>query len=691
MPTELVEVEQVLGHAPEQVWELIGDPALYSRYVREVATAERVAAHTRNPRYRVRFSVRGRPPVPDEVEVLVSRPREHLVLISPRWHDGHLSVRLESVRGDAGGRERTRVQVMLSLPDSLTAGTVLTPSWTRKRIRKALALMDHHLAGRALTVSPTRIDQAARGQTALTVARTLARAGVLGPGRPDRVVRQLGELSRWGATLVGGYRAAAARVPDALAVRDERGGLTYAEVDARTTRLANALAERGVRQGRRVAVMCRNHAGLVESTIACGKLGADVVLLNTGLSADQVADLVAEHRPIALLADAEFAPLFHHLPRSLTWISTWSAAPGDLTTDALVADGSPAPIHPPAQPGRIIVLTSGTTGTPKGARRRTPSGLSAAAAVLSRIPLRAGERMLVSAPLFHTWGLAGMQLCMPLHATMTLQRRFDPEAALRVIAEQRITAFFAVPVMLQRIMDLPAHVRERHDTSSLRVVASSGSALPGSLVTSFMDTFGEVLYNLYGSTEVSWASIATPADLRAAPATAGRCPVGTKVGILDADGNPLPPGAVGRICVGNEMLFEGYTCGATSEMHDDLMVTGDRGYLDADRRLFVSGRDDDMIVSGGENVFPRPVEELLLSIDEVADVAVVGVADHEFGQRFAAYLALKPGARLGVTAVQEFIHEHLERYSVPRDVIFVRKVPRNATGKVVKRLLVEQE
>ncbi|OLR93751.1 AMP-binding protein [Actinokineospora bangkokensis] len=686
MATELVEVEQVLGHTPQRVWELVGDPALYPRFVREVAAVERSTTPARNPRYRVRFSVAGHRPVPDEVEVLVGRPAEHLVLVSPRWQDGHLSIRLE-----AEGRRRTRVQVVLSLPDAVTAGTVLTPGWVRKRIRKALALIEDHLAGRPITVSPTRIDQAAKGQTALTVARTLAKAGVLSPGRPDKVVKQLGELSRWGATLVGGYRAAAARNPTTTAVRDERGALTYADIDSRTTRLANGLAQRGVRHGRRVAILCRNHAGLVEATIACGKLGADVVLLNTGVSADQLADLVAEHRPIALLADAEFAPLFHHLPRSLTWVCTWAGAPGDLTADSLVADSSPAPLRPPPQPGRIIVLTSGTTGTPKGARRRTPPGLGAAASVLSRIPLRAGERMLVSAPLFHTWGLAGMQLGMPLHATMTLQRRFDPEAALRVIAEQRITSWFAVPVMLQRVMALPAAVRARYDTSSLRVVASSGSALPAQLVTAFMDAFGDVLYNLYGSTEVSWASIATPDDLRAAPTTAGRCPVGTKVGILGADGQPLPPGAVGRIAVGNDMLFEGYTCGTSTEMHDDLMVTGDRGYLDADRRLFVCGRDDDMIVSGGENVFPLPVEELLLSIDEVADAAVVGVPDHEFGQRFAAYLALKPGARLGATAVQEYVHEHLERFSVPRDIIFVRKVPRNATGKVLKRLLVEQE
>jgi acyl-CoA synthetase (AMP-forming)/AMP-acid ligase II len=289
--------------------------------------------------------------------------------------------------------------------------------------------------------------------------------------------------------------------------------------------------------------------------------------------------------------------------------------------------------------------------------------------------------------MFHTWGLAAVQLATPLRATLVLPRRFDAEVTLRMIHQHRCTSLFAVPIMLQRIVDLPARVRDRYDTSSLRVVASSGSSLPASFVTSFMDTFGDVLYNLYGSTEASWASIADPTDLRLAPTTAGRCPVGTRLGILDEDGRPVPPGVVGRICVGNAMLFEGYTNGTRLAMHSGLMETGDRGLLHADGRLYVSGRDDDMIVSGGEKVFPGPVEELLLSLPGVRDAAVVGVPDREYGQRFAAYVALYPGARLTAAGIRAYIHDHLPRYAVPRDVIFLNRLPRNATGKVVRHLL----
>jgi acyl-CoA synthetase (AMP-forming)/AMP-acid ligase II len=294
--------------------------------------------------------------------------------------------------------------------------------------------------------------------------------------------------------------------------------------------------------------MCRNHSGLIESAVACGKLGADVILLNTGLSADQVAKVVQAHRPIVLLGDDEFIPLFHGLPVSLPWISTWSAHPADVSIQTLIEQASSRPVRPPSKAAKIIVLTSGTTGTPKGARRRNPKGISTAAALLDRIPLRAGERILVAAPVFHTWGLAALQLGMVLNATLVLQRRFDPAAALRAIETHRCTSLFAVPIMLQRILDLPDRVRARYDLRSLRVVASSGSALPGAFVPAFMDAFGDVLYNVYGSTEVSWASIADPNDLRAAPTTAGRTPLGTRVGILDTKGRPVPPGVVGRIC-----------------------------------------------------------------------------------------------------------------------------------------------
>jgi fatty-acyl-CoA synthase len=289
--------------------------------------------------------------------------------------------------------------------------------------------------------------------------------------------------------------------------------------------------------------------------------------------------------------------------------------------------------------------------------------------------------------MFHSWGYAHFTMSMPLASTLVLRRKFDPEDTLRAVAQHGATALALVPVMLQRILELGEEKIARYDVSSLKVIALSGSALPGELATRAMDAFGDVLYNLYGSTEVAWATIATPEDLRAAPGTAGRPPVGTVVKLLDEHGREVAPGHAGRIFVANEMMFEGYTGGGGKEIVRGLMSTGDVGHFDAHGRLFVDGRDDEMIVSGGENVFPREVEDLLSDHEAIEEAAVIGVPDEQFGQRLRAFVVPRNGAGLDEEAVKQYVKDNLARFKVPREVIFLEELPRNATGKVLKRVL----
>ena len=259
------------------------------------------------------------------------------------------------------------------------------------------------------------------------------------------------------------------------------------------------------------------------------------------------------------------------------------------------------------------------------------------------IPLKAREKTMIAAPMFHSWGFVHFTLGMSLSSTVVLNRKFDPEATLSLTAQHECEALIVVPVMMQRILELPDEVLTRYDLSKLRVVAVSGSALPGAISDRWMDLFGENVYNLYGSTEVAWASIATPEDLRAAPGTAGRAPYGTIVKLYDEEGKPVKQGETGRIFVGNEMQFEGYTGGGSKDVVDGLLSSGDVGHFDGDGRLFVDGRDDDMIVSGGENVFPAEVEDLLSDHEAIAEVAVFGVDDEKFGQRLKAVVVLRDG------------------------------------------------
>jgi acyl-CoA synthetase (AMP-forming)/AMP-acid ligase II len=528
----------------------------------------------------------------------------------------------------------------------------------------------------------------------LFTAKTLVGAGVATPTRPDRVAKAVRALHRFGPTPAAGYTVSAIRHPTATALVDDLGTLTFAEVHRRSNALAGALRDAGVGQGSSVAIMCRNHRGFIDTTVALSKLGAHALYLNTAFAGPQITEVAEREQPAAIVYDAEFENLVHDAGKDRKRFIAWHDADepaDDPHLEDLIRDGDPADVEPPSEKGRVVILTSGTTGSPKGAQRRQPESLDPAAALFDMIPLRAREYTMLAAPMFHSWGFAHFTLGMALSSTLVMRRKFDPEDTLSACAQHECTALVVVPVMLQRILELPAETIERYDLRALRVIAASGSALPGELAIEVMDRFGDVLYNLYGSTEVAWATIATPKDLRGAPGTAGRPPRGTVVKLLDEDGHEVPPGETGRIFVGNELAMEEYTGGGGKQVVAGLMSSGDVGHFDEQGRLFVAGRDDEMIVSGGENVFPREVEDLLAGHEAVCEVAVVGVDDEEFGQRLRAFVVVESGREPSEDELKDHVKANLARYKVPREIVFIEELPRNATGKVLKRELAERE
>jgi fatty-acyl-CoA synthase len=535
----------------------------------------------------------------------------------------------------------------------------------------------------------------ARVSTKLNTIKTLAGAGIISPTRPDRLIAVAQALLRWGPTPAAGYTASAIRHPDEVAIIDELGTLTFREVNERTNALANALADEGLNEGDGIGIMARNHRGFIEAVVACSKLGCHALFLNTAFSGPQLTDVTEREKPKALIFDEEFAEVLKDAGNRRKRFIAWAEPDGDTkdpTIESLIERGDTSDVIPPESPGKAIILTSGTTGTPKGASRGQPKSLDPAAALLSRIPLKAREKTMIAAPLFHAWGFAHFTLGLSLSSTYVLKRKFDEEATLSLTAQHECTALVVVPVMLQRILELDDEVLTRYDLSKLRVVPVSGSALPGAISEKWMDCVGDNLYNLYGSTEVAWATIATPEDLRAAPGTAGKPPRGTIVKLYDDDGKPLTEqGATGRIFVGNDMQFEGYTGGGNKDVIDGLMSSGDVGHFDEEGRLFIDGRDDDMIVSGGENVFPSEVEELLAKHDDVVEATVFGVDDEKFGQRLKAVVVKRGSAKLTEEDVKKYVKSNLAGYKVPRDVSFVKELPRTSTGKVLKRELKEDK
>jgi fatty-acyl-CoA synthase len=516
------------------------------------------------------------------------------------------------------------------------------------------------------------------------------RAGMFGLEPPQRTWAMLRALRRYGV-LGGQLSVAAIRNGERSALVDELGELSFAELDRRSNALANAWRVRGIGEGTRVAILCRNHRGFLDATYACAKAGGRGLFLNTDFAAPQLRDVCAREGVEVLVHDEEFAALVEDVEaprgRFLAWHE--NGVEGS-TLEALVAEGDPTPPPPPDGDASVVMLTSGTTGTPKGAPRTQPRSLAVIGALLSKAPFRTGEATYVAAPLFHALGFMHSALALGLGSKLVVNRRFDPERAIAAVAEQRCTALVVVPVMLQRILALDDEALARHDLSSLRIVFVSGAQLEGELGRRATERFGDVLYNLYGSTEAAWATIATPEDLRAAPGCAGRPPFGTRVRLFDAAGRRIErPGETGRIFVGNVLPFEGYTGGGTKEMLGDLMSTGDVGHFDEGGRLFIDGRDDEMIVSGGENVFPREVEELLVTHEAIEEGAAIGVPDEDFGQRLKAFVVLRPGKELSEEDVKQFIRDNLARYKVPREVAFLDELPRNPSGKVLKRELAQ--
>jgi fatty-acyl-CoA synthase len=529
--------------------------------------------------------------------------------------------------------------------------------------------------GRALTQVPTMV----RGFD------VLRRAGLAPVTRPDQALRSLLTLRRLGP-IAGAAQVAAHRDHRAVGLVDESGPLTFHQLDTRSNALARAFASAGLGSDSVIALLARDHRGAVDTMIAAGKLGARILLMNTGFAKPQLVDVVRREKVSAVVYDQEFTELIDaldgDLPRFLAWVEDGEHAPPTLAE--LIASTDDRPVPSPPSPGGLVLLTSGTTGTPKGAPRTVRSPL-AAAQFLDRIPLRTGECTVMAAPLFHGTGLSQFLLSFALGSTVVLRRKFDPEATLRAVQDNKASALVLVPTMLRRILDLEPEAIKRYDTSTLRIVFCAGSALPPELGNRATEAFGDVVHNLYGSTEVAVATVATPQDWRAAPGTVGRAPVGCQVALYDDDDKKITaPHVVGRVFVGSMLSFEGYTDGRHKEIIDGLLSSGDVGHFDDDGLLFIDGRDDDMIVSGGENVFPGEIENLLLEHDAVAEVAVAGVPDDEFGQRLAAYVVKRPGATVDGEALKAYVKANLARYKVPRDVVFLDELPRNATGKVLR-------
>lgn len=532
-----------------------------------------------------------------------------------------------------------------------------------------------------------RLDPVADGAALLrtlgltpSAARGVARARLSPPIDPRANARLLAALARWGTSPALGYAGGAARHPDDAAVidlDDPLHSVSFTEVERRTRAAAAALLQRGVGPGSRIGLLGRNSRAYTEALAAISRTGADVCYLNPGHTADQLARIAEREGLTGYLADPELAD---RCPAEVTR----TLAGGDW--EALAGGPAAAPRRPPAT-GRHVILTSGTTGVPRGAAR-TSAPVDAVVALLAGFPFRQRDTHVIAAPMFHAWGWMHHRLCALLDSTQVLLRRPDPLRVLQAAAEHRASAIVTVPAVAQLMAQLPPGQTADLDLSALRVVGISGAPMAPALVELFAQRFGPVLHNLYGSTEAAFATVATPADLAADPATAGRPLPGVEVAILGEDDAPLPAGQPGRVFVGSATSFQGYTDGSDRDRVRNLLWTGDLGVLDAHGRLRVLGRTDDVMVVGGENVHPLEVEEVLVEHPAVLDVVVVPRPDQRFGQRPVAHLVLATAPDEGFA--EDFLAWSAQRLAPaqrPAEVVLHDELPRNAAGKILRRAL----
>ncbi|MBF6211166.1 AMP-binding protein [Nocardia puris] len=526
----------------------------------------------------------------------------------------------------------------------------------------------------------------------------IAKSGMLAPVGPKTGARLAQAFYRYGSTPAMLLAASAIRHPHRTALIDDAGALTYARLQSTSEAIAAALYALASAPPTSVGIICRNHRGFAQAMAAGAQLGAELIFLNTELTDAQLAAILARHAPDVLIFDEEYADGVEAADYPGLRVLAWRddpAAPSALPSLADLATRShPAPPRV-RHSVRITLLTSGTTGLAKGVPRSVdPAAIGLlCATAMSVVRLRSTDTVIAAPPFFHGFGLLALLGPLTLGATAICRRRFDAQRTLADITEHSATVLMGVPVMLRRLLAAPALDRRALRESSLRVVLTGAAPITPATVRQVIDVFGPILANGYGSTEAGLVSVAGPADLVEEPGTLGRPSLGVSVRILRPDNSIAVPGEIGSIFIRSGLVYSGYSPDATGRpatkrVVDGYVDTGDMGHLDAKGRLYLDGRSDDMIVSGGENVFPGEVENRLAEHPGVAEAVVLGTPDPEFGQVLHAFVVPEPGAgELRDDDLKSHVRERLERYKVPKRFTVVTEIPRNAGGKVLRARL----
>jgi fatty-acyl-CoA synthase/long-chain acyl-CoA synthetase len=493
--------------------------------------------------------------------------------------------------------------------------------------------------------------------------------------------------------------AHAAKTPDAVALIEGEQRLTWSEELDRRNRLASSLRTLGIGRGDNVIIYEHNSLDSMIVPAAVRAIGAVAVPMNHRLTNEEVTYILDNADAAAVFVGDAFLPVAGavrpHAGKVRHWILMGKERrPWALHIDDLVGSGSPeAPPADAAQGlGGSMIYTGGTTGRPKGAIRGAVDP-QVTRRFLEALDLAEPHVHLVAGPLYHSAPGSFAMTSQMFGGSVVVMRKFDPEEALRLIQARRCTSTFMAPTLVKRIVDLPAATRARYDVSSMRVLVVAAAPCPMRVKEQAMEYFGPVFYEFYGSTELSVNTILRPEDVLRKPGSCGRAAPGIELAILDDDGKPLPEGEAGELYVRRYPgVFDGYYRNpeATREtQRGDWLSVGDVAYVDAEGFYYICDRKRDMIISGGVNIYPAEIEDVLHRHPDIEDVGVFGVPDDEWGERVHAAVQPRTGAALTADDVMAFARRHMADYKTPREVSFHPGFPRDAAGKLIKRVLRE--
>lgn len=544
--------------------------------------------------------------------------------------------------------------------------------------------------GQRVREAPDKVRTGARLSRQSGMLWSMTRPGII------EMVRALASRSQNPSLL---YRIHSKNSPSKPALIWRGRTTTWAELDSRIDRFASGLLRRGVGRKQSIVVMMKNRQEMVELGTAAVRAKGATVAISWRSTAKELVYLATHSGARGMAIEPELLPVYEQakseLPRGFFVLVAGKDAPAGMTPLDAVLDEEPQRID--AEPadeddGATIIYTSGTTGKPKGAVRKYPKDtMIAAFRFINETPMRVDDVHLVTAPLYHSTAFGFLALSHILGNTAVIMDEFKPETFLQLVDEHGVTTTACVPTMLHRVLELPEETRKKYDTRSLRAVFSGGAPLPAPVATDFMDAFGDVLFNFYGATETGLVTLAKPEDLRHAPGTIGKAIPGNEIRLLDDDKKDVGEGMVGELYVKNKLLVVGYhqdDDATRDSMVSGFFSVGDLARRDRDGNYFIEGRKRDMVISGGVNVYPAEVEGVLESHPDVAEVAVVGIPDREWGERVRAFVVRRDGSTVDEGALKVYARERLAGPKVPRDFVFLDVLPRNPTGKVLKRELV---